>query len=367
MNKSSVSFIFLISFMMEAYSQHPLYIGTYTREEGHVKGQAAGIYYAEQDPESGALGKLRTVAEITNPSFVKLSPDRKYLYAVSEIGPEDGDSGLVYAFLVKSDNSLEELGKAGTGGFAPCHIETDQTGRVIFVSNYLGGVVMVYTRDPQGRLQRQQQITFADPEESHPHSVSISADNRFAYIADLGHDKIWIFTLNAEEGKLRPHPQEYQALKAGSGPRHFTFSKDQRQAWSINELNSSISSFTINPDGSLELLEEVSTLPEGFGGSNATADIHLHPSGEFLYGSNRGHNSIVAFKISKETGKLQRIGHYSTLGKTPRNFTIDPTGAFLYAANQDSGTIGIFRIEKSGGLIPVLEPFAVPTPVCLEF
>lgn len=205
-----------------------------------------------QDPENGSLHPEKTVAKITNPSFVKTSKDGKNLYAVSELGGGDAESGFIYSFKRNSDNSLEELGKLSTESFAPCHIELDQSEKFVFVSNYMGGVVMVYKRGEDGKLEKQQKIELENPEVSHAHSVSISSDNKTAYIADLGNDKIWIYNFNSETGKLSPKEEPFLKLEDGSGPRHFSFSKDEEFAFSINELNSSISVFKIEKDGNLK-------------------------------------------------------------------------------------------------------------------
>lgn len=365
------SFIFtpIYSFAQEAAgtdSNTVGYVGTYTKKEGHVDGKAEGIYSISQNPETGALKLTGTVAEITNPSFVKTSPDGKYLYAVSELGPGDAEFGFVHAFRILPDHQLEEINIEPTFGNAPCHIAVDDTGEYVFVSNYLGGVVVLYQKGANGALKQKQVLTMEDPEQSHPHSVTLSSDNRLAYIADLGNDRIWIYDFDPEEGVLKPHSQVSVALEKGSGPRHLAFSKDGDHIFSMNELNSSVSSFKVLKDGGLELLHTVSSLPEDFKDKNSGADIHIHPSGKFLYVSNRGHNSIAAFEINE--GKLKPLGHYDTLGKTPRNFAIGSDGEFLYVANQDTDNISIFRIDPATGkLEPHLEPLEVMTPVSIEF
>lgn len=364
--------ILLIMNSCNSLSQNPekesvAYIGTYTKKEGHVNGQAEGIYSVYRE-KNGDLRMGKTVAEITNPSFVKTSSDGKNLYAVSELGGGDAESGFIYSYKINPDHSLEELGKISTESFAPCHIATDQSGKFVFVSNYVGGVVMMYNRKPDGNLEKQQKITFEDAENSHPHSVNISSDNKHAYIADLGHDKIWIFDLDAENGKLVPNDQEFISLKRGSGPRHFSFSKNEDFAYSINELNSSVSVFERKDSGGLTEIQNVSSLPEGFSEKNSAADIHLHPSGKYLYVSNRGHNSIAAFEINEDTGKITSLQFTPTQGSTPRNFSITPGGDFLYAANQDSNSISAFKINTTTGTLkPYSEPLEVMTPVCIEF
>jgi 6-phosphogluconolactonase len=345
-----------------------IYTGTYTKKEGHVNGQADGIYTLYQNPENGSLKFGATVAKIINPSFVKVSKDNKYLYAVSELGQNDAPSGYIYSYKINPDHSLTETGKLSTDAYAPCHIAMDQTGEFVFVSNYVGGVVVVYKKKADGSLEKRQKINLDDPESSNAHSVSISANNKHAYIADLGNDKIRIFDFDAERGLLTANNQPFLELEKGAGPRHFTFSKDDKFGYSINELNSSISVFGINENGALQLIQNISSLPDGFTDKNSAADIHLHPSGKFLYASNRGHNSIAAFKIDENSGKLEGIGYTSTFGKTPRNFAISPEGSYLYAANQDSNTISIFKIDpENGELIPHLEPLETKTPVCIEF
>jgi len=346
----------------------PVYIGTYTKKEGHVDGKAKGIFLAMQDPDNGSIQPEKTVAKITNPSFVKVSKDGNNLYAVSELGGGDAESGFVYSFKRNNDNSLEELGKISTENFAPCHIEIDQTGKYVFVSNYMGGVVMVYKRGEDGILEKQQKVQLENPEASHAHSVSISSDNKTAYISDLGNDKIWIYNFNAETGKLSTKENPFVQLEEGSGPRHFSFSKDENFAFSMNELNSTISVFEIEENGNLESIQNISSLPEDFNGKNSGADIHLHPSGEFIYASNRGHNSIAGFKIDRNSGKLSSVGHYTTKGETPRNFAISPNGKFLYAANQDTSTISSFKVNtETGELEEHLLPVEVMSPVCVEF
>ncbi|WP_424493542.1 lactonase family protein [Salinimicrobium sp. GXAS 041] len=352
----------------ENENMETLFVGTYTKKEGHVDGQANGILSLYRNPETGTLHKGKTVAEIINPSFVKVSEDGNFLYAVSELGENDAESGFIYSFRINENDSLEHVSKLSTENFAPAHIETDQTGKYVFVSNYMGGVVMMYRVGEDGDLQTQQRIDLENPQESHAHSVTISDDNKHAYIADLGNDKIWIYDLNADEGQLAANPQPFVALEEGAGPRHFTISKKDNFAYSINELNSSISVFRILPGGGLEIIQNISSLPKAFSGDNSAADIHLHPSEEFLYVSNRGHNSIAAFGVERITGQLVPLQFISTQGKTPRNFAISEDGKFLYAANQDSNSVTTFKIEeKTGRLEPLDEPLEVMTPVSLEF
>ena len=349
-------------------SMKTAFIGTYTRKEGHVDGKGEGIYTIQQNPTTGEIQFGALAANITNPSFIKITANKRYLYAVSELGPGDGESGFVHSYRINKDNSLTETGKISTESYAPCYITEDPSGKFIFVANYVGGVVMMYEKKSDGSLIKKERITFEDPENSHPHSVTVSQDNKQVYISDLGHDKIWIFDLNEETGVIQPNKVPFIQLKEGAGPRHFSIANNGKIAYSINELNSSVSTFKIETTGELVHLNDISSLPEGFTGKNSAADIHLHPSGNFLYVSNRGHNSIAAFKISKETGMPGLLGFTSTKGEIPRNFAITQDGKYLYAANQNSSNITGFSIDQNTGILKSLEvDLKINTPVCIEF
>lgn len=344
------------------------YVGTYTKKEGHVDGKGEGIYTIYQDPSNGELKFGTVAAKIINPSFIKISADKESLYAVSELGPGDGGSGFIHSYRINKDKSLTETGKLSTEGYAPCYIAEDPTGKFIFVANYVGGVVMMYEKNPDGSLIKKNNITFADPANSHPHSVTISANAKHFYVADLGQDKIWIFDLNAETGEINPNNIPFIQLTEGAGPRHFSIDAAGNYAYSINELNSRVSSFKIEDSGALVHLQDISSLPKDFTGKNSAADIHIHPAGNFLYVSNRGHNSIASFKISPETGILKVIGFTSTEGEVPRNFAISTAGNYLYAANQNSNNIIGFSINPATGkLEPIGVDLRINTPVCLEF
>ncbi|HSI71154.1 MAG TPA: beta-propeller fold lactonase family protein, partial [Gillisia sp.] len=181
------------------------YIGTYTKKEDHVDGKAEGIYTVYQDPGTGELKFGATAAIITNPSFVKVGKNKKTLYAVSELGEGDAHSGYIHSFRINDDHSLEAIGKVSTESFAPCYIAEDNSGKFIFVANYVEGVVMLYEKKSDGSLKPKQKITLENPEKSHPHSVNITAKNEHIFINDLGNDRIWFYNFNAEEGKLMPH------------------------------------------------------------------------------------------------------------------------------------------------------------------
>lgn len=344
------------------------YIGTYTKKEGHVNGKADGIYTIYQDSVSGAISFGDNVAFIINPSFVIISKDKMNLYAVSELGPKDGASGYLYSYKINPDYSLTELSKITTQSYAPCHISEDVSGNFVFVANYVGGVVMMYERLQDGSLKEKQKITLDDPENSHPHSVSISKNNKYVYITDLGNNRIYTYILDAENKKMQSHSIPYIQLNDNTGPRHFEFSATQDYAFSINEHSSTISTFKIAASGGLLFIDEISTLPSNYIGNNSTADIHLHPSGKYLYGSNRGHNSIASYSFREETGELELIGFTPTKGEKPRNFAISGDGKFMYVANQDSDNITSFEIVLETGLLTeIKESIEVMTPVCINF
>ncbi|MFV8225751.1 lactonase family protein [Christiangramia aquimixticola] len=349
-------------------SINKMYVGTYTQKEGHVDGNAAGIYLLNQDPSTGSLEFIQTVAKVRNPSFVKVGRRGRYLFAVSELGPKDGKTGFVYSYQIKPDGTLIELSKLSTGANAPCHIALDRSGKFVFVSNYMGGVVAEYKIDEEGRLELIKELKLGNQENSHAHSVKISRDNRFAYIADLGNDRIWIYKFDPATGKLTPHEQSFVKLPEGAGPRHLSFDKNGSYGYSINELNSTLSTFKIGKDGKLEIIQTISSIPEKFKNKNSAADIHIDPEGKFLYASNRGHESIAIFKIESKLGTLTNVDYVPIAGKTPRNFAISPYGKYLYAASQDTGNITIYKINQENGKLKPQEPvFNIKTPVCLEF
>lgn len=345
-----------------------MYVGTYTKKEGHVDGKAEGIYLLNQDSASGKLKFICTAAKITNPSYVKVGKMKKYLFAVSELVPGEAESGFVHSFKIKENGDLEQVDKISSGAFAPCHLALDKSGKFLFVSNYLGGIVREYQIGEDGSLKLKQELQLENPNQSHAHSVTISGDNRNAYIADLGNDKIWIYNFDPATGSMTPAAQKFVALPEGSGPRHMTFAKNGSFAYSVNELNSTVSVFKVLKTGGLELIQNISTLPSNYKQKNAPADIHFHPSGKFLYASNRFHDSIVIYSVNQETGKLEVIDYVPVAGKTPRNFAISPYGRYLYAASQDTGNITIYSINQNTGKLQLQEPvFEIKTPVSLEF
>lgn len=349
-----------------------LYVGTYTS-----KG-SKGIYVYRMNLLTGELKHLSTVEGIINPSFLTIDAGRRYLYAVNEVEDYAGkSSGAVSAFAIdKRTGNLKFLNQQSSQGGAPCYITLDRTGRFALVANYGGGSVSVLPVQADGSLGAASDVVqhkgaSINPKRQaspHAHCVVLDDAGRYAYVADLGLDKVMIYRFDARQGKLVPNTQSSAATKPGAGPRHFTFHPSGRYAYVINELDSTLTAYSFDKKiGTLKEVQTVSTLPANFSGVNYCADVHVAPSGRFIYGSNRGHDSIVAFAIDKAIGRLNYVGHESTGGKTPRNFAIDPTGRWLLAANQNSDTIAVFRIdERAGKLTPTNRLTESPTPVCLK-
>ena len=340
-----------------------IYVGTYTQAPSE------GINLLIMDPDSGQITHQGVVAKTENPSFLAIHPIGQY---------EGKASGSVSAFRIDPESgSLSLINRQSSEGGAPCHIVIDTEGKNVLVANYSGGNVAVLPIQPDGSLSPTSDVvqhkgSSVNPrrqEGPHAHSINLDATGRYAIAADLGIDKLLVYRFDSKAGSLTPNDPPAAIVQPGAGPRHFDFHPNNRLAFSINELNSSVTAFLFDPEaGTLEETQTISTLPEGFEGNNSTADIHVHPSGKFLYGSNRGHDSIAMFRIDEKAGTLEPLGHQSTGGSTPRNFGIDPTGRFLLAANQGSDSIIVFRIDQETGALEQTEHrVEVPAPVCIKF
>jgi 6-phosphogluconolactonase len=350
------------------------YIGTYTQ------GDSRGIYAASFDSDSGKFGDAQLVAETTNPSFLAIHPSGDYLYAVGETGQFEGrETGFVRAFRIdRSSGKLSALNAQVSSGTGPCHLVVDAAGKAVLVANYGSGSVSSISIRDDGSLgdvlsveQHVGSSANAQRQEGpHAHSINLDAANRFAYAADLGLDKVLIYHYDAATGKLsRQDSPPSASVAPGSGPRHFAFNPSAPFAYVINELSSTLVAFRHDPQtGALETLQEVSTLPDDYDQPSHTAEVVVHPSGKFVYGSNRGHDSIAVFQTQPQTGRLTRVQIEATQGKTPRNFVVDPSGQFLLAENQGSNTVVVFRIDdQSGRLTGTGEVLQVPMPVCIRW
>jgi len=349
-----------------------VFVGTYTGA------RSKGIYRFEMDTATGKLSNGELAAETTNPTFLAIHPSRRFLYAANEIGNFAGKpAGAISAFaLDPKTGQLTALNQQSSGGGGPCHLVVDRQGKNVLAANYGGGSVCVLPIGADGKLGEatafiQHKSTGGDPGRQsapHGHSINLDAANRFAVAADLGLDKLLVYKFDAGKGTLTANDPPFVAMAPGAGPRHFAFHPNGLFAYAINELNSTVTAMKYDAEkGAFEVKQSLSTLPMAVKG-NSTAEVVVHPSGKFLYGSNRGHNSIAIFTINPKTGELTAAGHQGEGIKTPRNFNIDPSGTFLLVANQAGHNILVFRIDpETGALKPTGDPVEVGSPVCLKF
>jgi 6-phosphogluconolactonase len=354
-------------------NKYQLFVGTYTEKE------SKGIYAFRFDATSSELTPLGVVAETANPSFLAIDPSQRFLYAVNEAQTYKGaNSGGVSAFAInRTTGKLSLSNEEASRGADPCYVAFDKTGKYALVANYTGGSVAVFPVLADGRVGEASafvqhsgsSINKERQEGPHAHWIETTPDNRFAIAVDLGLDELLVYRFDAKTGSLTPNDPPYAKLDPGSGPRHLVFDPNGRFAYVVNELQSTVTAFSYDPDrGTLHKLNTITTLPKGFSGANDTAEIKMHPSRRFLFASNRGNDSIALFSIDPHTGELTTVDHFPTQGRTPRNFEIDPTGKLLLVANQDSNNIVVFRIDLSSGrLTPTGQTLHVPSPVCLKF
>jgi 6-phosphogluconolactonase len=374
-------------------TKYLLFVGTYTNSGGTDTG-SKGIYAYRFDESSGKLALLGVAAETVNPSFLAAVASGKFLYAVNELQKYQGaSSGAVTAFaLDRNTGKLTQLDEVASHGADPCYISFDRSGKYVLVANYTGGTVAAFPLSPDGHIGEASSVVMdtgalgpnkARQEHSHAHMIEVSAHNRYAYVSDLGLDRVLIYKFDASTGKLSEGASAVAAANAGppasndffsatlapgTGPRHVAFSTDGKFMYVIGELDSTVTVFANDKNESWRSIQKISALPSGFAGQNTAAEIAVHPSGKFLYTSNRGDNSIAVFAIDRTTGKLTLVQRVPSGGKAPRNFVIDPNGAHLLAANQESGNIVEFRIDQATGkLTTVGEVAKVAAPVCLIF
>ncbi|NIP28591.1 MAG: beta-propeller fold lactonase family protein [Phycisphaerae bacterium] len=362
--------LLLVGFSTVSAESLPVYFGTYTRGENSSK----GIYRSVLDLETGKLSEPVLATEARNPSFIEIHPNGKFLYAVSEAG----GGGSVSAYAIEADTGvLKLLNKQPSGGAGPCHVSLDHMGRNLLVANYSGGSASVIPIKPDGRLGKptgfaQHTGSSVNPRRQkgpHAHSINVSPDDRFVFVADLGIDKIMIYKLDIEKGTIVANSPPFVQVKAGAGPRHFVFHPKGKYAYVINELDCTMTAFAYeSTSGVLKETHTITTLPKDFDGSNTCAEVRVHPSGKFLYGSNRGHDSIVVYRVDLFDGTITYVEHETADIKTPRNFNIDPTGIFCLVANQGKDSVVVLRINKeTGALEPTGHKVSVAKPVCVRF
>ncbi len=351
-----------------------LYIGTYTQRLPHVDGKGEGIYHCRFNLSSGKITVIDHTSGIENPSYLVVDLKRHRLYAVQETDTDYDPAVFAYAIRPET-GSLKYLNRQPAHGSSPCHLTIDQTGKFVVVVNYGSGSISIYPVLEDGRLgevtdivQHEGSSLNPDRQEGpHAHAVAIDKNNRFVLVSDLGLDKIMIYRLDLTQGRLLPHNPPFAPVQPGAGPRHLAFHPNGQFVFAINELDGTLASFDYHA-GTLTSRQTMSTLPSDFYGERSCAAIRVAPSGRFVYGSNRGHDSIVIYAFNEASGSLTMVGHESTQGQTPRDFAIDPTGTFLLVANQDSDTIITFGLEQqTGRLQPTGQVTHIPSPVCIDF
>jgi 6-phosphogluconolactonase len=351
-----------------------VYVGAYTEPP---LGSADGIVVFRFDAGTGELHPVQTVPGVVNPSWLTLDEREQILFAVNE-----EDEGRVSTFARDAaTGTLRPLNEQLSHGAAPCYVSMDPSGRYVLVANYSGGTVAVLPVTAGGQLEAatcviHHQGSSIRPEQEgpHPHMIRPSVDGHFVLVTDLGTDQVLVYRLDPSTGQLAPNDQgtAVVAEHPGAGPRHFAFAASGRTLYVINELNSTVTVYDYTPErGELHARQVVSTLPDGVDGpaiGNSCAHIALSPDGRFVYGSNRGHDSIAIWEVEGANGELRPVGHESTRGKTPRNFTLDPTGSWLLVANQESDTIVPFRRDPSSGRLTATGPVTqTPSPVAILF
>jgi 6-phosphogluconolactonase len=347
----------------------PLYVGTYT------DGTSEGIYRAELDPATGRVSRPVLVATAANPSFLARHPSRPVLYAVSETSGGPGGAGSVSAFAVRPDGMLTKINEQSSGGSDPCYVSVAASGSHVLVANYTGGSVASFRVRSDGGLEAAASIvqhegsSVTDRQKGpHAHSIVPAPGGRFVVAADLGIDRLLVYDLDPQTGRLAANVPPAIASPAGAGPRHVAFHPQGDALYAINELASTVSTYAWDDvRGVLTERGTVSTLPDGFAEPNTTAEVTVHPTGRFVYGSNRGHDSIAVFRVNADR-TLTRTSVTPTGGRTPRHFAVDPTGRFLLAANQRSDSITVFRVDQeTGALTDASETISVGSPVCVRF
>lgn len=360
--------LFLLTASLHAM---PVFIGTNTGGSGKSK----GIYLADFDSATGKLTEPVLAAEYKNPGFLALNPNKPVLYACGQPNKElPGGVNSVAAFAIGSDRSLKFLGEASVGGKGACHVAVDATGNTVAVANYGDGSFSTVKLAENGVPGEIATLIFnkgsgpnkARQQGPHAHGVYFDKANKHLFMPDLGLDKVLVYPFDAATSKLGA-PLAPLATAPGAGPRHMAFSPDEKNAYIIDELDNTVLATTY-ADGKFTTLGTVQTLPQDFSGGSTTAEIEVHPNGKFVYGSNRGHNSIVVYQRDPATGGLAFLQHAPCGGKIPRHFKIDPSGKWLICAHQDSNTISVLPLNPETGMLGApSHTVAAPNPICLLF
>ena len=349
-----------------------VYFGTYTGAK------SKGVYVSQFDSATGKLSAPELAVETKSPSFLALHPSRRVLYAVgesSQVG--ENKQGAVTAFNIGPDGRLTPINTQPSGGAGPCHLALDAKGRFVFTANYGSGAVAALPLRADGGLESpastiQHTGSSVNPQRQagpHAHCVNLSPDQRYLLVCDLGLDKLMVYRIGEGARALMPHDPPFVALAPGNGPRHLAFGRSGEFAYVVNEMGSSVTVLVSDAKhGTFKETQTTSTLPEKFDGKSTCAEIAVHPSGKFLYASNRGHDSIAVFAVDKSSGELSVVAREPTQGKTPRHFALDPTGDWLLAENQGSDSVVVFRVNpRTGALAATGQKLDVPSPVCALF
>ena len=364
MKKLSIVILILACVMTFSFQNKtiPFYIGT------GDKGPNSSISLCELDLSSGKITLVDTFNNCAGPGYVAISPNKKSLYAVSS-------DHKITAFAIGSDKKLSYLNSQPSEGLNPCHVSVDPSGKMAFVANYTGGSFSAYLLQQDGKVNPAtytEQYVGTGPntkrqEKAHAHFATASPDGKYVYVTDLGSDKIMNYVPDYKTGKLTPNPaQPFFSAKPGSGPRHLIIHPSGKSLFLLNELEATLTACAIDKKGAITSLETYQTVPAGITGNTSSA-IHLHPNGKFVYVSNRGHNSISAFKILAD-GKLEKIDEITKSISIPRDFNIDPSGKYMVVANQDKDNLVVYTVDsKTGKLTFLHESISVKAPICIAF
>lgn len=349
-----------------------LLIGSYTDSLPHVQARGQGISVLRLSKGSGRITPVSQFTELRNPTYLTLSADKKTLYSVEELFGEDGSAVAALSFD-KASGAMRVLGRVDAEGDWPCHVALDKTEDRLFVSNYLSGNFVTCELDASGvptgvtvNIQR----SGTGPNESrqegpHVHCAAVTPDGGHVLVCDAGTDEIARYSI--AKGLIETSSDLVVKTRGGHLPRHLALSTDGSQFFVVHELGCSVSAYAFDGD-EIRLIQEISTLPEDFTGESACAAIRVHPNGRFVYASNRGHDSIVAFRVNADSGQMETVGWYSTQGGTPRDFAIDPSGHYLVAANQDGHSLVVYKIDQtSGALSPFGATYEIGSPVSVVF
>jgi 6-phosphogluconolactonase len=349
-----------------------LYVGTYS------EGGSKGIYVLEFDRRAKNARVIQTVHDKKNPTFLAIHPNQQFLYAAYREGADESDkNGTIMAYQIdQKTGELTSLNQVSSKGASPCHISVDPTGKMVYVSNYQGGSLAAFKISEDGRIERSEFIQHsgkgAHPQrqnEPHMHSMIPSLDGKYVYASDLGIDKIMIYQVNTQSGKLNPAGTPFISSKPGAGPRHFVIHQDIPYAYSVEELSNTVAIYKVNPhNGGLKSVGRINMLSEAIqSGQNSAADIHISVDGKHLYASNRGQDNLAIYAINGDNGLLSLVGHQPSGGKHPRNFKIDNKGEFVFVANMESNNVVVFsRDNRTGMLSPTGLEINIPRAVCVE-